>query len=136
RLHAASQPGWFAPDRDRPGGAARAARPGVRGCRCRAGRRSHDAGAQRLVHPASRGRFPMTHVLLIFLDGIGLGDDDPATNPFAAAHTPTPNALAGGHNWLRTTPRIDTGRALFIPTDPRLAVPGRPQSATGQAAIL
>jgi len=78
----------------------------------------------------------MTHVLLIFLDGIGLGADDPATNPFAAAHTPTLDALAGGHKWLRTTPRIDTGRALFIPTDPRLAVPGRPQSATGQAAIL
>lgn len=78
----------------------------------------------------------MTHILLIFLDGIGLGDDDPATNPFAAAHTPTLDALAGGHRWLRTTPRLDTGRALFIPTDPRLAVPGRPQSATGQAAIL
>ncbi|MBN1681235.1 MAG: peptidase [Anaerolineae bacterium] len=76
------------------------------------------------------------HVLLIFLDGIGLGDDDPAINPFAAAHTPTLNALAGGRRWLRDTPRTDTGRALFIPTDPRLGVPGRPQSATGQAAIL
>ena len=78
----------------------------------------------------------MTHVLLIFLDGVGLGDDDPATNPFAAAHTPTLDALAGGQPWLRTTPRLDSGRALFIPTDPRLSVPGRPQSATGQAAIL
>lgn len=78
----------------------------------------------------------MTRVLLIFLDGIGLGDDDPAVNPFAAAHTPTLDALAGGHRWLRGTPRADTGRALFIPTDPRLGVPGRPQSATGQAAIL
>jgi 2,3-bisphosphoglycerate-independent phosphoglycerate mutase len=76
------------------------------------------------------------HVLLIFLDGIGLGDDDPERNPFAAAHTPTLNALAGGHRWLRDTPRIDTGRALFIPTDPRLGIPGRPQSATGQATIL
>lgn len=78
----------------------------------------------------------MTRVLLIFLDGIGLGDDDPAVNPFAVAHTPTLHALAGGRRWLRETPRTDTGRALFIPTDPRLGVPGRPQSATGQAAIL
>ncbi len=78
----------------------------------------------------------MTRVLLIFLDGIGLGDDDPAVNPFAVAHTPTLHALAGGRRWLRDTPRTDTGRALFIPTDPRLGVPGRPQSATGQAAIL
>jgi 2,3-bisphosphoglycerate-independent phosphoglycerate mutase len=78
----------------------------------------------------------MTHVLLIFLDGIGLGEDDPAANPFAAAHTPTLNALASGQRWLRAAPRVDNGRALFIPTDPRLGVPGRPQSATGQATIL
>jgi len=78
----------------------------------------------------------VTRVLLIFLDGIGLGDDDPAVNPFAAAQTPTLDALAGGHKWLRGTSRTDTGRALFIPTDPRLGLAGRPQSATGQAAIL
>jgi len=78
----------------------------------------------------------MTRVLLIFLDGVGLGDDDPAVNPFAAACTPTLDALAGGRRWLRDAPRHDNGRALFIPTDPRLGVPGRPQSATGQAAIL
>lgn len=75
-------------------------------------------------------------VLLIFLDGIGLGDDDPQINPFAAAETPTLHALAGGRRWLRTTPRTESERALFIPTDPRLGVPGRPQSATGQATIL
>lgn len=78
----------------------------------------------------------MTHVLLLFLDGIGLGDDDPAVNPFAAARTPTLDALAGGRRWLRGTPRVDSGRALFIPTDARLGVAGRPQSATGQATIL
>ncbi|NDJ77325.1 MAG: metalloenzyme domain-containing protein [Chloroflexi bacterium] len=78
----------------------------------------------------------MTHVLLIFLDGIGLGDDNPETNPFAAAHTPTLDALAGGHRWLHGVPRTDTERALFLPTDPRLGIPGRPQSATGQATIL
>ena len=78
----------------------------------------------------------MTRVLLIFLDGIGLGDDDPATNPFAVAHTPTLHALAGGQRWLCSTPCVDTGRALFIPTDPCMGVSGRPQSATGQATIL
>lgn len=74
--------------------------------------------------------------LLLFLDGIGLGDDDPNLNPFAAARLPTLNALSGGHKWLRTTPRLDSGRAVFIPTDAQLGVAGRPQSATGQAAIL
>lgn len=74
--------------------------------------------------------------LVVFLDGVGLGDDDPAANPFVTAHTPTLNALAGGQRWLRGAQRHDNGRALFIPTDPRLGVPGRPQSATGQATIL
>ena len=74
--------------------------------------------------------------LIIFLDGIGLGDDDPAVNPFAAAHTPTLASLAGGQRWLRGTERVATGRAAFGPVDPRMGVPGRPQSATGQAAIL
>jgi len=78
----------------------------------------------------------VSRVLILFLDGVGLGDDDPASNPFAAAQTPTLDALAGGRRWLRDVPRHDNGRALFIPTDAGLGVPGRPQSATGQAAIL
>jgi hypothetical protein len=75
-------------------------------------------------------------VLVIFLDGVGLGADDPAVNPLAAAHTPTLWALAGGKKWLRDTPLTDSGRAIFIPTDARLGVPGRPQSGSNQAAIL
>jgi len=75
-------------------------------------------------------------VLLIFLDGIGLGNDDPDTNPFAAAHTPVLDSLASGQRWLRSTGRVNSGRASFAPADPRMGVPGRPQSASGQAAIL
>jgi hypothetical protein len=75
-------------------------------------------------------------VLIIFLDGVGLGTDDPAINPLAAAYTPTLWALAGGNKWLRDTPRIRSERAWFIPTDARLGVPGRPQSGSNQAAIL
>jgi 2,3-bisphosphoglycerate-independent phosphoglycerate mutase len=76
------------------------------------------------------------HTLMIFLDGIGLGEDDPASNPFAVADTPTLHTLAGNHRWLRSTPHTESARAIFIPTDPRLGVSGRPQSATGQAVIL
>lgn len=76
------------------------------------------------------------HVLMIFLDGIGLGENDPQTNPFAAAHTPVLEALANGHRWLRDTGRQESARAIFIPTDANLGIPGRPQSASGQAAIL
>jgi bisphosphoglycerate-independent phosphoglycerate mutase (AlkP superfamily) len=76
------------------------------------------------------------HILMIFLDGIGLGADDPLTNPFAAAHTPTLIQMANGHRWLATTGIQHTARTLFIPTDPRMGVEGRPQSGTGQAAIV
>ncbi len=76
------------------------------------------------------------HILLLFLDGIGLGDDDPAINPFAAADLPTLTALTNGKRWLRGIGRQESARSIFIPTDPRLGVTGRPQSATGQATIL
>src|SRR5687768_14407355 len=76
------------------------------------------------------------HVLLIFLDGIGLGADDPSVNPFAAANTPTLWSLANGRKWLASTGRQSTERAEFIPTDANLGIPGRPQSGSSQAAIL
>lgn len=76
------------------------------------------------------------HVLLIFVDGIGLGVDDPAINPFAAADTPTLDSLANGHRWVASTGRQSTDRAEFIPTDAGLGIPGRPQSGSNQAAIL
>lgn len=76
------------------------------------------------------------HILMIFLDGIGLGDDNPQTNPFAVARMPTLTALTNGKRWLRDTGRQESQRAVFIPTDPRLGIAGRPQSGTGQAAIL
>jgi hypothetical protein len=78
----------------------------------------------------------MKHILLIFLDGIGLGDDDPTTNPFAAADLPTLHALTNGHRWVRGIGRQESARAILVPTDPRMGVPGKPQSASGQAAIL
>lgn len=76
------------------------------------------------------------HILMLFLDGIGLGDDDPPVNPFAIAHMPTLLALTNGQRWLRQTGHQKNDRAIFIPTDPRMGIPGRPQSASGQAAIL
>ena len=75
-------------------------------------------------------------VLMIFLDGIGLGPDDPVSNPFAVARTPVLCSLAGGKRWLANTGRQQGERSLFLPTDPRLGVAGRPQSGTGQATIF
>jgi 2,3-bisphosphoglycerate-independent phosphoglycerate mutase len=76
------------------------------------------------------------HILLLFLDGIGLGNDDPNVNPFAIAKMPNLIALTNGKRWLHGIGRQESERAIFIPTDPRMGVPGRPQSGSGQAAIL
>jgi len=75
-------------------------------------------------------------ILTLFLDGIGLGEDNSEANPFAIADTPIMHSLANGEPWLVSTGFQRGGEAIFIPTDPRLGVPGRPQSGTGQASLL
>lgn len=70
------------------------------------------------------------------MDGVGLGAPDPAVNPFAAATLPQLDGLLGTGWWRRGNGRLTTGRATLIPTDATMGLPGRPQSATGQATIL
>jgi len=78
----------------------------------------------------------MRHILFLFLDGVGLGDDEPNNNPFARANLKTLHSLLDGKKLLRDTPEHDNGRARFVPTDAGMGVSGPPQSASGQAAIL
>lgn len=73
-------------------------------------------------------------VLFLFVDGVGLGDLDPTTNPFVRAQTPTLCALLGGP--LAGRDAVHTDAATLVPLDARLGVPGLPQSATGQTALL
>lgn len=75
-------------------------------------------------------------ILTLFLDGVGLGADDPASNPFAIADTPTLIRLTGGKRWLASTGMQASARAVFIPADACLGVAGFPQSGTGQASLL
>ncbi len=72
----------------------------------------------------------------MFLDGVGLGEDDPACNPLAAGHYPTLAHLLDDHRPVGATGRLSTTHAELIPTDACMGVTGRPQSATGQTAIL
>ena len=69
-------------------------------------------------------------VVLVFIDGIGIGPPDGGVNPFARA----------GARWLRAvagwSPPADGGAPLLVPLDACLGVPGLPQSATGQTALL
>lgn len=75
-------------------------------------------------------------VLFLFLDGVGIGEDDAEVNPLVAADMPTLHDLLDGAWPTRARPRVETSMARVFPTDATLGVAGIPQSATGQATIL
>lgn len=68
-------------------------------------------------------------VLLFFIDGLGIGtrgpfnplDNLPNAAPLAVFQNETPESFLDG---------------IIVPTDPRLGIEGRPQSASGQTTIL
>ena len=74
--------------------------------------------------------------LFLFLDGIGLTDDNAEINPFAKASMPNLEALLEGHKLVSQVAPLDTTRATFLSLDTNLGVEGMPQSATGQATLL
>jgi hypothetical protein len=78
----------------------------------------------------------MRRTVVVFLDGVGLGVQDHAVNPLVAARLPVVAGLLDGAQLVAGQGRLDTALATMIPTDASLGVPGRPQSATGQTAIL
>jgi 2,3-bisphosphoglycerate-independent phosphoglycerate mutase len=60
-------------------------------------------------------------ILFVFVDGLGMGSGDPAINPLADRER---------------FPNLGKILAQAVPLDAALGVPGLPQSATGQAALL
>ena len=78
----------------------------------------------------------MARVLVLFMDGVGLGSDDPALNPLAAAAMPHLAELLGGRRLLLSAVPYEGPEATLLAVDPCLGVDGSPQSASGQAAIL
>jgi hypothetical protein len=75
-------------------------------------------------------------VLFIFLDGIGLGKNDPETNPFATAKMPNLNKLLDGRSLLKDAAPFHGEHATLLAVDPAVGVSGLPQSATGQAILM
>ncbi len=75
-------------------------------------------------------------ILFLFLDGIGLGEDNPETNPFARANMPYLESLLGGKKLTRSAAPHENEHLSLIAVDPILGVKGLPQSATGQAVLL
>ena len=75
-------------------------------------------------------------VLFIFLDGIGLGENNPETNPLARAKMPNLNTLLGGRSLVKDSAPFDGEHASLRASDAGVGVDGLPQSATGQAMLL
>ena len=72
------------------------------------------------------------HMVMIFLDGFGLGGED--DNPIFAAKTPFLDELLGGH-LLWGNRYITHNNTVLRPLDASLGVAGTPQSATGQTTL-
>lgn len=75
-------------------------------------------------------------ILFIFLDGIGLGENNPLTNPFAQARMPFLERLLDGRRLISDHAAYNGTNAALLSLDACLNVPGVPQSATGQATLL
>jgi len=88
------------------------------------------------VLPLTPRRLQLTRVLIVFLDGIGIGDDAAATNPLAAAVTPALDALLDGRRLVAPALPYTGAKASARGLDAVLGVDGLPQSGTGQAALL
>jgi len=75
-------------------------------------------------------------VLFIFLDGIGLGENDPEINPLARAKMPNLSRLLDGRRLIADNVPFVGEHATLLAIDPGVGVDGLPQSATGQAILL
>lgn len=75
-------------------------------------------------------------VLLLFADGVGLGPDDPAVNPFSSAALPALSALLDGRRPVIENAPLHTQRASLFGLDATLGIDGTPQSGTGQTTLL
>lgn len=77
----------------------------------------------------------MSNVLLIFIDGIGLGPDN-ALNPFSTTKLPGFERLSGGQIWNDRASPVDKVAHVFKAIDACLGFAGYPQSGTGQATLF
>ena len=74
----------------------------------------------------------MKKLVLFFIDGLGLGPDDPDYNPLRSLFT----RLMSGKKLVNTEGPLFFPNGVLVPTDPILGVPGIPQSATGQTSLF
>lgn len=101
-----------------------------------AGQRGHPVATGRDGEASSAGTAsPGRRLVLVFLDGVGIGEADPSHNPFFRARLPWLEAALGRLPSL-DHPTVLGGEACAFPVDARLDVAGTPQSGTGQTTLL
>ena len=75
-------------------------------------------------------------VIIIFLDGVGLGEAKPEVNPFMHIKMTRLKPWLGTDQLTIEAAGSATERATLLAVDAQLGMPGLPQSGTGQTAIL
>jgi 2,3-bisphosphoglycerate-independent phosphoglycerate mutase len=76
------------------------------------------------------------HVVLMFLDGVGIGKKNAESNPFVQARMPALTGLCGGELPFVPFRKISSPLTDVIAVNATLGVAGLPQSGTGQTAIF
>ncbi|HWR41151.1 MAG TPA: alkaline phosphatase family protein [Patescibacteria group bacterium] len=75
-------------------------------------------------------------ILLLFIDGLGLGPSDPPTNPLLTASMPQIRCWLEGRPLSLPSAPYHGAKTTLLALDACLGIPGLPQSATGQAALF
>ncbi|MBI3944006.1 MAG: metalloenzyme [Chloroflexi bacterium] len=76
------------------------------------------------------------HILLFFLDGVGIGAANPAINPWQATSLPALEKLLGTPWPSLQMAAPSSERASLAYVDANLGIEGLPQSGTGQTALI
>ena len=77
----------------------------------------------------------MNRIILIFIDGVGIGKKDPLINPFFKYKFRTFTDIFGSIPDI-SNPVVKSKNGFIFPTDAKMGVDGFPQSGTGQTSIF
>ncbi len=75
-------------------------------------------------------------VLMLFLDGVGIGVRDPHINALASARLPSLRSMLSGELPFLDQRSVAASHAIAFSLDATLGVSGLPQSGTGQASLF
>lgn len=85
--------------------------------------------------PAQSTKLPL-HILFVFIDGVGLGQELHDFNPLSQLDLPAFSALGQNQQWTHNFNPVQSEDHVFKSIDACLSVDGLPQSGTGQATLF